>query len=290
MRIHHLPILATCLVTGISLAQADDGTPSDDSSWLSMVSATQEEQPHWMTPLVTVTPRLEQEFRYDQYWQAGQNGVSSISQGGGKGLEIIPSASSEVIVGIPNDLTKNTGEGSTSGWQDENLLYKYRIAAANEEHGNYIVTAFLGASLPTGQTGFTTKETLVTPTLALGKGWGSREQGVNIQSTFSYSIPSGSYSPLPVAGMTWNTSLQAHVFEYLWPEVEASYVTYQQGAASVKGADSLIMTYGVIVGRIPVSGRTKLILGFGYQRPSQTRSFAFVPYNHGWDMTARLTF
>ena len=29
------------------------------------VSATQAEQPHWVTPLVTVTPRLEQEIRTD---------------------------------------------------------------------------------------------------------------------------------------------------------------------------------------------------------------------------------
>src|SRR5690348_15048196 len=29
------------------------------------VSATQAEQPHWVTPLVTVTPRLEQEIRSD---------------------------------------------------------------------------------------------------------------------------------------------------------------------------------------------------------------------------------
>ncbi len=29
------------------------------------VSATQAEQPHWITPLVTVTPRLEQEIRTD---------------------------------------------------------------------------------------------------------------------------------------------------------------------------------------------------------------------------------
>ena len=34
-------------------------------SWLDMVSASQAAQPNWMTPLVTVTPRLEQEFRYD---------------------------------------------------------------------------------------------------------------------------------------------------------------------------------------------------------------------------------
>jgi hypothetical protein len=35
------------------------------SAWLDMVSATQKAQPNWMTPLVTVTPRLEQEFRAD---------------------------------------------------------------------------------------------------------------------------------------------------------------------------------------------------------------------------------
>jgi hypothetical protein len=29
-------------------------------SWLDMVSASQAAQPNWMTPLVTVTPRLEQ--------------------------------------------------------------------------------------------------------------------------------------------------------------------------------------------------------------------------------------
>jgi hypothetical protein len=45
------------------------------ASWLDMVSATQAQQPHWMTPLVTVTPRLEQEFRADYYHQ--QNGTAN---------------------------------------------------------------------------------------------------------------------------------------------------------------------------------------------------------------------
>src|SRR5580692_1870376 len=51
-------------------------------SWLAMVSATQAAQPSWMTPLVTVTPRLEQEFRFDLYDQ--QNGTGS--QGNGQQL------------------------------------------------------------------------------------------------------------------------------------------------------------------------------------------------------------
>src|SRR5215471_21710091 len=48
--------------------------------WLNMASATQAAQPHWMTPLATVTPRLEQEFRFDFFDQ--QNG------GGTQGNEL----------------------------------------------------------------------------------------------------------------------------------------------------------------------------------------------------------
>jgi hypothetical protein len=50
----------------------DSGTIT---SRINMVSASQEAQPHWMTPLVTVTPRLEQELRWDFYDQ--QNGAGS---------------------------------------------------------------------------------------------------------------------------------------------------------------------------------------------------------------------
>ena len=45
-----------------SLAQKPQGFVG---SYLARVSATQAEQPHWVTPLVTVTPRLEQELRTD---------------------------------------------------------------------------------------------------------------------------------------------------------------------------------------------------------------------------------
>ena len=33
-------------------------------SWIDMVNASQENQPHWMTPIITTTPRLEQELRW----------------------------------------------------------------------------------------------------------------------------------------------------------------------------------------------------------------------------------
>ena len=37
--------------------------------YFARVARNQAEQPHWGTPVATVTPRLEQEFRYDIFWQ-----------------------------------------------------------------------------------------------------------------------------------------------------------------------------------------------------------------------------
>src|SRR5208282_6023265 len=46
-------------------------------NWFPRVTQIQSEQPHWVTPLVTVTPRLEEEVRYDQLFQSSKNGVAT---------------------------------------------------------------------------------------------------------------------------------------------------------------------------------------------------------------------
>jgi len=74
---------------------------------IDMVSATQAEQPHWITPLATTTPRLEQEFRYDTQWQTYNNGVTTDSYGVSKGLEIIPATNFEVILAVPPYVVNN---------------------------------------------------------------------------------------------------------------------------------------------------------------------------------------
>lgn len=60
------------------------------SRWLSMVSRTQAEQPHWVTPLVTNTAMLTQAFHYDILSERLPDGSHLNSYGGGKGLEFIP--------------------------------------------------------------------------------------------------------------------------------------------------------------------------------------------------------
>ncbi|MHB8353276.1 MAG: hypothetical protein ACYDCF_02420, partial [Burkholderiales bacterium] len=140
-----LTIIVLTALTGP--AHADD----DQNSWFATSDAAKESQPHWMTPIVTVTPRLEQEFRYDQLSQTKSGGASLNNYGLNKGLELIPTANSEIIIGVPGYQVNEAPNGSRSrGWADETLLFKYRMLSANEENGNYIVTGFMGLSLPTG--------------------------------------------------------------------------------------------------------------------------------------------
>src|SRR5271154_2122562 len=138
------------------------------ADWFAMVTRIQSEQPHWVTPLVTVTPRLEQEFRYDQFWQSKAHGTTNDNFGGGKGLELIPYDNIEVILGVPawvahnGHISRKKGR-DTDGWADETFLIKYRILSANEDSGNYILTAFMGFSAPTGDDGNSNGHAIFTP-------------------------------------------------------------------------------------------------------------------------------
>ncbi|OIR18096.1 hypothetical protein GALL_14230 [mine drainage metagenome] len=274
-------LVAVCsLIAGSAFAE----DASFFSNWLANVSSTQEEQPHWMTPLVTVTPRLEQEYRFDYSHANLLKGVTLDNYGGGKGIEFIPSENTEIIVGVPAYEVKNIpNKPSVSGVADENLLLKYRILSANEEHGNYIVTAFLGTSLQTGGNAFTTNHTLVTPTIAAGKGWGDRQSGFDIQSTLGIAVPSGG---LDIIGrpLTWNTALQGHVGKF-WPEIETSYTHWYNGALA--GKSQMTVTYGATIGRFEIKDRVKAIVGVGYQIVQGTQ---VVNLNHATLATMRITF
>src|SRR5579859_4944744 len=99
------------------------------ADWFPRVTRIQSEQPHWVTPLVTVTPRLEEEFRYDQFWQGNQRGVATDNFGGGKGLELIPFQNIEIILGVPAWIAHNGAiqhanknkhtKPPSDGWADE---------------------------------------------------------------------------------------------------------------------------------------------------------------------------
>src|ERR1700722_5995250 len=75
--------------------------PGYFANWFNRVEQAQASQPHWMSPLVTVTPVLVQQVRYDQYWENQGNGGAVEVFGAGKGLELIPTTTNEILINPP---------------------------------------------------------------------------------------------------------------------------------------------------------------------------------------------
>jgi len=237
-----------------TLMRAQDGYFSD---WFRRVDKTQAEQPHWITPLATTTPRLEEELRYDQVWQENAKGVTTNNYDGGKGLELIPFQKVEVIFNAPPYLDHNN-PADKNGFGDVAFLVKYRLLSANEESGNYILTAFLGWSLPTGSYTNGARHAVITPTIAYGKGFGH----FDAQGTFGIGMPTADTSLL---GRTyaWNNAFQYRLFRKFWPEVELNSTFFQDGKND--GKKQNFVTPGLIIGRLHLWKRVGFTIGGGYQ-------------------------
>ncbi len=142
-------------------------------------------QPHWMTPIATVTPRLEEEIRFDTQFQQFGTGAQITNIDGGKGLELIPTTMNEILINAPA-YEERTVKSPANGFADWNFLtIKQRIVSAPEDKGNYIFSAFLGVQAPMRNSPFTNKSWVITPTLAGGKGWGD----FDVQATVGMPIP-----------------------------------------------------------------------------------------------------
>ena len=271
---------------------SNDGSSADDggffSDWFERANEAQASQPHWMTPLATVTPRLEQEIRYDQYWEHRDNGSDLDIFDSGKGLELIADETNEILINPPAYQAKLNVSQPVSGWQDDQfLVVKQRLLSANEDNGNYIVTAFLGVTAPL-YTRFTNGTWMVTPTLAAGKGWGD----FDIQATTGVQIPFRNQSTVGMPILT-NVAFQYHLYEYFWPEFEVNY-TYWTDGKQRGGKNQVLLTPGLILGRFVIHDRVKVIIGGGYQfavSPNYVNTGEQTPaYNHSYILTARLTF
>jgi hypothetical protein len=283
-------IASLSLLTSLPLCHADDsvlGTSHSSNwfedyfgNWFERVSKTQAEQPRFVTPLVTVTPRLEEEIRYDQMFESLPAGKTLTSYGGGKGLELIPFERVELIIGVPSWQTQNTTPHK-NGWTDQNFLVKYRLLSGNADNGNYILTAFMGLTVPDGSDNTTSHHFTYTPTIAYAQGWGD----FDFQSTLGFAIPDdGGVRTGPGEPVLFNTALQYKLAKYFWPEVEANYTYWSDGKH--EGLNQLFITPGLLIGRIPIVGRVGLTFGAGVQIAVTDHPL----YHRNVILTARLPF
>ena len=248
------------------------------ASWLHRASRTQAEQPHWLTPIVLVTPRLEQEFRADFVHQNLTNGHENWVYDNGKGLELIPARRIELLFNLPPFL-QHTAPKTPDGLGDVSFLMKYRLFAANEEKGNYILTAFFGGSVPTGTYKNGVNSAQLLPSIAGGKGWGR----FDVASTLGGTLPVDSVK-LVGRSVVWNTVAQVHVGKYLWPEVESN-ATYFLGGPN-DGKKQNFLTPGLMLGRFPIHNRIGVAFGAGMQIATSHDHL----YNHALILTGRIPF
>ena len=266
-------LLVLFLFSNLSFAQ--DGY---FSGWFARVDKSKEEQPHWVTPLATTTPRLEEEYRYDQLWQPNAKGVTTDNYDGGKGLELIPFEKVEVIFNVPPYIDHDNPK-VRNGWGDVAFLVKYRVLSANEQHGNYILTAFLGWSLPTGQFSNGAPHPVITPTIAYGKGFGN----FDLQGTLGVGLPTADTSTLGRT-IAWNNAFQYRVFRKLWPEIELNSTFFQDGKND--GQKQNFVTPGLLLGRFRLAGRVGFTFGAGYQ----IATTKFHTTNHNTILSIRFPF
>ncbi|OIR16477.1 hypothetical protein GALL_32020 [mine drainage metagenome] len=279
-----IPLAVTS--TSTCFASAAETVPDDSflSNWLGNVSKTQELQPHWETLLYMPSPRLTQGLRLNYSRQYFPGGSTLENFGMGKGLELIVDENVEVQIGVPPYINSKSPKGDSSGWADETFVGRYRLASANEENGNYIVSSSIGVSIPSGSDQFSAHSSIYTLALAGGKGWGTRESGVSIQSTVSMNAPDNDLATIGMP-LSWTTALQAHVLQNIWPEIEASYTHWYKGI--LDGRSQLVMTYGITFGRFEIENREKLTFGIGYQEPRFTH---FSNFSRTWVSTMKLSF
>jgi len=283
---NRISILITFMVFFCAPRLFAQSIPSTDSAqggfwatWFQRSDKTKQEQPHWITPLATTTPRLDQEFHYDVSWQQAKPGTNyTVNVGNSKGLELIPFEKIQINAGVLPYIVHNNPTVQ-DGFGDFRMLIKYRLLSANETNGNYIVTAFLDLTAPTGQHGNGQTNTILTPVIGYGKGFGH----FDVQGTLGVALPTSNES---TAGRTytWNNAFQYQLLRRLWPELEVNATFFQDG--NNDGRKQVLITPGLIVGRLPLTSRLSLVLGAGVQIAASE----FHTTQHNFILTVRLPF
>ena len=266
----------------LTLAQSASAQDNFFTKWQARASATQAKQPGWSTPVIAPYPMLIQVFRAEFVRQIAPARTPTWNYGDTKGLNLIPFARTEFDFYMPPYIQHNTK--AKDGFGDASFLAKYRILSGNEKSGNYIVSAGLLATIPTGSYSNGAADATVTPQLTGGKGFGHFDAFSTIAGTLP--VHNGEKAGRPIAS---NTVAQYRLGKYVIPEVEDNATFYEGG--SNDGKTQNFISPGLMLGKFKVQphdlkARTGLSFGVG----EQIATSKFHTYNHGLYFTGRLLF
>jgi hypothetical protein len=270
----------------VFLAAANTTLLSQDNffaKWESRTSATQARQPSWPPPLISPYPMLIQVFRADFTRQITPTLTSTWNYGASRGLNLIPGFNSEVDVYYAPYIQHNTPKAK-DGFGDVGFLYKYRILSKNEKDGNYMLSAQLTATIPTGSHSNGSPDSSVSPTLLSGKGFGK----FNVISCLGGTLPTEETNKVG-RSIAWNTTAQYHISKYIWPELESNTTYFFAGKND--GKKQNFVTPGILVSKFkfrPSDETSRMGVAFG--AGMQIATSQFHTYNHELAFTSRLVF
>jgi hypothetical protein len=251
--------------------------------WEKRTTETQSKQPSWSVPLVAPYPMLIQVFRSDFTRQVTPTLTDTWNYGASRGLNLVPGFNSEFDFYYPPYIQHNA-KGVKDGFGDVGFLGKYRFLSANEKNGNYMLSAQVVATIPTGSYSNGSTDASVSPTLLGGKGFGN----FDVISSLGGTLPTGDTIKLG-RSVAWNTTAQYRVHKYIWPEVEDNATFYYGGKNDGKMQN--LLTPGVTFSKFKFrpqvpSSRAAIAFGGG----EQIATSHFHTYNHNLVLTGRLIF
>ena len=253
------------------------------SKWQARATATQAEQPSWPPPLVSPYPMLIQVFRADFTRQITPALTSTWNYGAARGLNLVPGFKSEVDVYYPPYIQHNNSKVK-DGFGDVGFLYKYRIISKNERKGSLMLSAQLTATLPTGSHSNGALDSVVSPTLLSGKGFGK----FDVISCLGGTLPTEETKKVGRT-IVWNTAAQYHISKYVWPQLESN-ATYFFGAKN-DGKKQNFLTPGIVFSKFKLRpSDAKSRLGVAAGAGMQIATSQFHAYNHNLVFTTRFIF
>lgn len=180
-------------------------------------------QPSWPTPIVEAEPRLTQYYRFaftNQYTSAH---TQTVNYGNGRGGGIVAFNRIEVDLLPPGYVQHNSS--AADGFCDAGAIVKYRIASANAEHGNYIVSATLNHTFASSPHNGALTDSW-NPTISGGKGF---LRHFDVESSLGGTMPTGK---IAAQGRTiaWNALVQDHISRPLWFEIENNATFFFAGS------------------------------------------------------------
>jgi hypothetical protein len=279
--VKNFKFIAILPLAAISLSCALFGQETAYERFRGHNAALKEIQPTWMSPLIQPDSRLGQSLRLSLSNSYTPTGTRTTNYGNWHTLSLPQGDRVQINLMAPPYI-QNNSSAMKDGFGDPMAEVKYRIASGNASHGNFIVTAMLAETWPTGSYNNGARTGVYYPTLAAGKMWGR----FDVQTTLGGTMPTGKIAAQG-RQICWNTTAQALVGKRLWADLENN-ATYNVGGPIGDKTENFLTPAAFYVIRRDKWSPTHLVVIVG--GGMQVATSAFHTYNHNLIPEVRILF